>query len=52
VAVIEVFTVLVLRAHYTMDVFAAILAAAWTASVAARLAPPCDQTLARRWKGG
>lgn len=52
VATIEVLTVLVLRAHYTMDVFTAILAAAWTASVAARLAPPCDQTLARRWKGG
>lgn len=48
VAVVEAMTVLVLRAHYTMDVFTAILAAAWAASAAARWAPSCDRALARR----
>lgn len=47
IAAVEIFTVLVLRAHYTMDVFAAILAAYWASSVALRLAPPCDDWLAR-----
>lgn len=46
-AAIEIFTVLVLRAHYTMDVFAAILAAYWAFSVAHKLAPSCDRRLAR-----
>jgi len=49
VATIEALTVLVLRAHYTMDVFAAILAAAWAANLAIRVAPFCDQVL--RWHG-
>jgi hypothetical protein len=43
IAVVEAFTVLVLRAHYTMDVFTAIFAAWWVASVAAKLAPSCDR---------
>lgn len=47
IAAVEIFAVLVLRAHYTMDVFAAILAAYWASSVALRLAPPCDDWLAR-----
>lgn len=47
VAVTEALTVLVLRAHYTMDVFTAVLAAAWAAGVAARLAPSCDRALPR-----
>lgn len=47
IAAVEIFTVLVLRAHYTMDVFAAILAAYWVSSVALRLAPRCDDWLAR-----
>lgn len=47
VAVIEATTVLALRAHYTMDVFTAALAAAWAASVAVRWAPVCDRALAR-----
>jgi len=46
VAVIEATTVLVLRAHYTMDVFAAIVAALWAVSVADALAPGVDRTLA------
>ena len=47
VAVIEATTVLALRAHYTMDVFTAVLAAAWAANVAVRWAPACDRALAR-----
>lgn len=47
IAIIESLTVLVLRAHYTMDVFAAILAAAWVASAAGRLAEPMGRALAR-----
>jgi hypothetical protein len=47
VAVIEAATVLALRAHYTMDVFTAVLAAAWAANVAVRWAPACDRALAR-----
>ena len=47
IAAIEAVTVLALRAHYTMDVFAAILAAAWVAGVATRVAPLCDRGLAR-----
>jgi hypothetical protein len=46
VAALEAATVLVLRAHYTMDVFAAVFAA-WAADVAARhLAPHADAWLA------
>jgi membrane-associated phospholipid phosphatase len=47
VAFIEALTVLVLRAHYTMDVFAAILAAAVAARVAVSVAPSFDRLLAR-----
>jgi hypothetical protein len=47
IAAVEIFTVLVLRAHYTMDVFAAILAAYWASSVAVKLAPRCDRWLTR-----
>ena len=46
IAVIEAATVLVLRAHYTMAVFAAIVAALWVASVAEAIAPACDRALA------
>ena len=45
IAVIEATTVLVLRAHYTMDVFAAIVAALWVAGVAAAVAPAVDRAL-------
>lgn len=47
VAIIEAMTVLALRAHYTMDVFTAALAAAWAARLAVRWAPACDRVLAR-----
>ncbi len=46
VAFIEAMTVLVLRAHYTMDVFAAILAAAIVARIAVSVAPSFDRLLA------
>jgi hypothetical protein len=42
VACLEAVTVLVLRAHYTMDVFAAVFAALFASSMGAVLAPPCD----------
>lgn len=45
VAVLEAITVLALRAHYTMDVFAAILAAACASRLAVRWAPWCDRAL-------
>ena len=47
IALFEALTVLVLRAHYTMDVFTGALAAFLIAAVTARLAPPCDRLLAR-----
>lgn len=47
VAVIEATTVLILRAHYTMDVFAAIFTALWAVAAASLLAPHLDQALAR-----
>jgi hypothetical protein len=43
VAVLEAITVLVLRAHYTMDVFAATLAAFFAVAAAAWIAPGCDR---------
>jgi len=42
---LEVATVLILRAHYTMDVFTGILAALWIARLSERLAPALDQRL-------
>ena len=47
IVAIEALTVLVLRAHYTMDVLAAILAAGCASNLAARLAPCCDRALSR-----
>jgi len=46
VAVIEVAAVLVLRAHYTMDVFAGAVTALWAWSAAGALAPGLDRWLA------
>jgi len=46
IAVVEASAVLVLRAHYTMDVFAAIVTALWAVSVADVLAPWVDHALA------
>lgn len=48
-AAIEALTVLVLRAHYTMDVFTAILAAASARTIADRLSPAIDTSLGRSW---
>src|ERR1700687_4718668 len=42
----EVATVLVLRAHYTMDVFTGIVAALWVAHLAERISPQLDHLLA------
>ncbi len=47
VAVFETTTVLLLRAHYTMDVYAGAVTALLVAVLVAYVAPPCDQTLAR-----
>jgi len=46
IASVEALTVLVLRAHYTMDVLAAIVAALWAADVASAAAPAVDRALA------
>jgi len=45
IVVFEAASVLVLRAHYTMDVFAAIVTALYCAHLAERFSPPLD----RRW---
>jgi hypothetical protein len=47
IVVFESFSVLVLRAHYTMDVFTGIIAALYATILAAGWAPWCDRTLAR-----
>lgn len=46
IALIEACTVLVLRAHYTMDVFTGAIAALWVWTVASSLAPKVDVMLA------
>jgi hypothetical protein len=43
----EVAAVLLLWAHYTMDVYAGAITAVCMALIADRLAPPCDRALAR-----
>ena len=48
-AVLEAATVLVLRAHYTMDVFAAALAAFFAYSLGATVAPAVDTWIASRF---
>jgi hypothetical protein len=45
-AAFEAATVLVVRAHYTMDVFTAIVVALWVAGVARSIAPAADRLLA------
>jgi hypothetical protein len=47
IAGLEALAVLALRAHYTMDVFAGVLAAAWVSSLVTRCAPSCDRALTR-----
>ena len=45
IAIGEMFTVLVLRAHYTMDVLAGVVAAFLAADMAGRLSPMVDSWL-------
>lgn len=47
IAVFEMFTVLVLRAHYTMDVFTGAIAALLASILSARCAPAVDSLLAK-----
>ena len=47
IAVLEIATVIVLRAHYTIDVFAGAVTALWVALVADRVAPVFDRAIAR-----
>lgn len=42
----EIATVLILRAHYTMDVFTGALAALWVARISERVAPSIDRRMA------
>jgi hypothetical protein len=43
IVVFEIATVLVLRAHYTMDVFTGIVAALWVSTMSERVAPSLDR---------
>src|SRR5216684_2789368 len=43
----EVATVLILRAHYTMDVFTGVVAALWVAHLAERISPRLDRMINR-----
>jgi len=45
IVLFEVATVVILRAHYTMDVFTGILAALWISPLSERLSPHLDQRL-------
>ncbi len=51
IAVFEIATVLVLRVHYTMDVFAGIVTALFVAMLAGLVSPSCDQALVRMCSG-
>jgi len=46
-AAFEIATVLILRAHYTMDVFTGIVAALWVAHFSAQISPRIDQWINR-----
>ena len=46
IVLIEATTVLVLRAHYTMDIFTGAIAALWVSTAASALAPGFDRWLA------
>lgn len=46
IALFEITAVLVLRAHYTMDVFTGIVAALWAARFSERVSPRIDQLIA------
>jgi len=48
VVIFEILTVLVLRAHYTMDVFTGLVVALWVASFVDRLSAPIDRFVEKR----
>jgi PAP2 superfamily C-terminal len=48
IVLFEVATVLILRAHYTMDVFTGALAALWVAHITQRISPAIDRWSARQ----
>ena len=50
IAVFEALTVLVLRAHYTMDVFTGIICALWVYSLSGTFSPTVDGAI-RHWVG-
>lgn len=52
VTLFEILTVLVLRAHYTMDVFTGLLSALWIASVAEPLSEPIDRFVEKQESAG
>jgi hypothetical protein len=52
IALFETTAVLLLRAHYTMDVFAGIVTALYVAGMAAAVAFPCDRALCRAFGAG
>src|SRR5712691_9398716 len=45
IVIFEVAAVLILRAHYTMELFAGIVAALWVASLSERISPRLDQLI-------
>jgi hypothetical protein len=47
IVIFEIATVLVLRAHYTMDVFTGILAALWVSKMSESIAPRIDRLISR-----
>jgi membrane-associated phospholipid phosphatase len=47
-ALFEIVTVLVLRAHYTMDIFAGMITALWVASIIEHLSKPIDKFVQAR----
>jgi hypothetical protein len=51
IVIFEAAAVLVLRAHYTMDVFTGAVVALYVAGLAERWAPWCDARLTRFWSG-
>jgi len=50
IAFFEIITVLILRAHYTMDVFTGIVCALWVYSLSGQIAPWVDAAI-RHWVG-
>jgi len=45
IVLFEIATVLILRAHYTMDVFAGVISALWIGQITERISPRIDQFL-------